>query len=144
MTPARDPGSPFASTSGRILGFRREDNGMRRLGDLERSVMEALWASPEPLTARGIQSSLPGRSALTTVLTVLERLERKGFVDRDRAERAHSYRAARSKEEYVSALMMEALGETNDRATALVRFVESVGDADAKTLRDALPPRRRR
>jgi len=106
--------------------------------------MEALWASSEPLTAREIQSCLPGRSALTTVLTVLDRLERKGFVERDRAERAHRYRAARSKEEYVSALMMEALGETNDRATALVRFVESVGDADAKTLRDALPAKRRR
>ena len=117
---------------------------MRRLGDLERAVMEALWASSEPLTAKEIRSSLPGRSALTTVLTVLDRLERKGFVERDRAERAHRYRAARSKEEYVSELMMEALGETNDRATALVRFVESVGDADAKTLRDALPAKGRR
>ena len=106
--------------------------------------MEALWASAEPLTARAVQSSLPGRSALTTVLTVLERLERKGFVERDRGERAHRYRATRSKDEYVSALMMEALGETSDRATALVRFVESVGDADAQALRDALPPRRRR
>ena len=118
---------------------------MRRLGDLERSVMEALWASAEPRTARSIQSSLrPGHSALTTVLTVLERLERKGFVGRDRGERAHRYYAVRSREEYVSSLMVEALGETDDRATALVRFVESVGDADAKTLRDALPERRRR
>jgi len=117
---------------------------LRRLGDLERSVMEALWASPEPMTARDIQSSLPGPSALTTVLTVLDRLERKGFVGRDRAERAHRYHAVRSKEEYVSALMMEALSETNDRATALVRFVESVGDADARTLRDALPRKSRR
>ena len=106
--------------------------------------MEAIWASPDPVTARAIRSSLPGASALTTVLTVLERLERKGFVSRDRAERAHRYRAVRSKDEYVSELMMEALGETNDRQTALVRFVRSVGDADAETLRDALPPKRRR
>ena len=106
--------------------------------------MEALWAAPEPLTARAVQSSLARRSAQTTVLTVLDRLERKGFVARDRAERAHRYRAVRSKGEYVSALMMEALGETNDRQTALVRFVESARDVDVKTLRDALPPKPRR
>jgi predicted transcriptional regulator len=115
---------------------------MARLGDLERSVMDVLWASDGWLTAREVAGRLHHERdlAYTTVLTVLERLERKGFVLRQRAARAHRYAAADSRETVVAEAMMEALGTADDRGSALVRFVGSVSAEEAEILRRALEP----
>ncbi len=115
---------------------------MARLGDLERSVMDVLWASEGWLTAREVAARLDHERdlAYTTVLTVLERLERKGFVRRQRAARAHRYAAVDSREAVVAEAMMEALGNADDRGSALVRFVGSVSAEEAEILRRALEP----
>ena len=71
---------------------------MPNLGELERAVMERLWAAEGPMTARAVQDGLTARDlATTTVLTVLGRLERKGLVTRERDGRAHHYRAVASR-----------------------------------------------
>ncbi|WP_163549765.1 BlaI/MecI/CopY family transcriptional regulator [Candidatus Frankia nodulisporulans] len=115
---------------------------MARLGDLERSVMDVLWSSDGWLTAREVAARLDHERdlAYTTVLTVLERLERKGFVRRQRAARAHRYAATDSREAVVAEAMMEALGTADDRGSALVRFVGSVSAEEAEILRRALDP----
>ncbi|WP_261557225.1 BlaI/MecI/CopY family transcriptional regulator [Frankia tisae] len=115
---------------------------MARLGDLERSVMDVLWSSEGWLTAREVAGRLDHERdlAYTTVLTVLERLERKGFVRRQRAARAHRYAASDSREAVVAEAMMEALGTADDRGSALVRFVGSVSAEEAEILRRALEP----
>ncbi|MCM3883480.1 BlaI/MecI/CopY family transcriptional regulator [Frankia sp. R82] len=115
---------------------------MARLGDLERSVMDVLWSSDGWLTAREVAARLDHERdlAYTTVLTVLERLERKGFVRRQRAARAHRYAAVDSREAVVAEAMMEALGTADDRGSALVRFVGSVSAEEAEILRRALAP----
>ncbi|WP_041938730.1 MULTISPECIES: BlaI/MecI/CopY family transcriptional regulator [Frankia] len=115
---------------------------MARLGDLERSVMDVLWSSEGWLTAREVAARLDHERdlAYTTVLTVLERLERKGFVRRQRAARAHRYAASDSREAVVAEAMMEALGTADDRGSALVRFVGSVSAEEAEILRRALEP----
>jgi predicted transcriptional regulator len=118
---------------------------MPRLGDLERAVMEVLWAASGPLTAKDIGDALGGDRALavTTVLTILSRLEGKGVVIRDRDGRAHTYRAASSREDHIAALMREALGTTPDPGAALARFVSAATPQEAEALRRALgtPPR---
>lgn len=112
---------------------------MARLGELERAVMDVLWASGEPLTARAIAEQLPDRDlAPTTVLTVLSRLERKKAVRRNRDGRAHTYRAVASREDHVAELMREVLGTAPDRAAALARFVGTVDADEAAALRRAL------
>lgn len=113
---------------------------MARLGDLERSVMDVLWDTEGWLTARDVASRLHHERdlAYTTVLTVLERLERKGFVRRQRAARAHRYTCANSREEVVAEAMIEALGAAGDRGSALVRFVGAVTAEEAEILRRAL------
>jgi predicted transcriptional regulator len=113
---------------------------MARLGDLERSVMDVLWDSDGWLTAREVASRLHHERdlAYTTVLTVLERLERKGFVRRQRAARAHRYRATDAREAVVAEAMLEALGNADDRGSALVRFVGSVSPEEVEILRRAL------
>jgi predicted transcriptional regulator len=117
-------------------------------GQLERAVLQVLWDSPGPVSGRAVLTALaaqdgPGRElAITTVLTVLDRLRRKGLVRRERSGRAHLYEAARSREDYVADLMLAALGQAPDRGAALARFLGAASPADADHLRRALdqPP----
>ena len=112
---------------------------MNRLGELERAIMDVLWESPAPMTVRQVGSRLTERDlAHTTVMTVLDRLAKKGFVRRQRAGRAWLYRPAESREAYVAELMLTALDQTGDRQAALTRFARSVTDAEARALRAAL------
>ncbi|PXY31370.1 BlaI/MecI/CopY family transcriptional regulator [Prauserella muralis] len=110
-----------------------------RLGELERAVMEVLWASQEPASVRAVHAALADRGlAYTTVMTVLTRLAAKNVVRRERAGRAWLYAPAASREEYVAELMLEALELTGDRGSALVRFAQSVTSDEADALRQAL------
>jgi predicted transcriptional regulator len=112
---------------------------VNRLGELERAIMDVLWDAPEPLTVREVSGSLTARDlAHTTVMTVLDRLAKKGFARRSRAGRAWRYQAAESREAYVAELMLTALDQTGDRQAALTRFARSVSDPEAHALRAAL------
>ncbi len=112
---------------------------MPSLGELERAVMERLWAAEAPVTAREVQEGLTARDlATTTVLTVLGRLERKGLVTRERNGRAHRYRAVAGREDHVAELMTDALGAAADRGAALARFVGSIAPEERARLRDLL------
>jgi predicted transcriptional regulator len=112
---------------------------VNRLGELERAVMDALWRRGGPATVREICSDLTGRSpAYTTVMTVMDRLARKGMLTRELTGRAWRYQPARSRDEYVSALMLEALELTGDRDSALIHFAHAVSAPEAEILRRAL------
>ncbi len=113
------------------------------LGDLERAVMDHLWAADEPQTVRQVHESLRAERdlAYTTVMTVLQRLARKGLVVQIRDDRAHRYTARHGRDELVAGLMVDALAQASDsgdRRAALVHFVERVGAEDAESLRRAL------
>lgn len=115
---------------------------MRRLGPLERVVMDALWnmsaEAPEAaFTAREVAEHSPGH-AYTTILTVLDRLARKGVVRRLRDGRSHHYLATGTRESYVAELMHDALAATDNRVAALVRFAESVSPSEGVLLREVL------
>ncbi|GII96895.1 BlaI/MecI/CopY family transcriptional regulator [Sinosporangium siamense] len=112
-----------------------------RLGNLERSIMEALWDRPEGMLAQDVAEVLPSRPAVTTVLTVLVRLTGKGLVHRERQGRAHLYRAAGDKDSFVAEVMRAALDEAGDLETAVQRFVGTVSPEVAAALRDALEGR---
>lgn len=107
--------------------------------------MELLWSSDAALTANELRDALARRDgdsgrlvATTTVLTVLSRLERKGFVSRTRERRPHRYEALLSREEHTAELMHEVLDRASDRDAALARFVGTVSDGEAATLRRLL------
>ena len=120
---------------------------MATLGELERQVMDLLWASDDTLSAYDIQATLAADTAggktlaATTVLTVLSRLEAKGFVQRERSTRPHRYRAAASREDHMADLMHEVLGGASNRTAVLERFVGQVGPEDAEALRRLLAGR---
>ncbi|MQA97738.1 MAG: BlaI/MecI/CopY family transcriptional regulator [Streptosporangiales bacterium] len=118
---------------------------MNRLGDLERAVMEVLWQREDALTVREVGRDLAERDlAHTTVMTVLDRLAKKGVVRRTRDGRAWRYRPAASREAYVAELMFDALEQTGDRDAALTRFATSISGEEAEVLRRALLDAERR
>ena len=117
---------------------------MKRLGDLERKVMDVLWDAPgRALTGRQVSDQL-GDRAYTTVLTILNRLRRKGMVQRTAEGRIHRFTASDTRESYMAELMIDAMDDSGDRGAVLVRFAESVSSDEAKVLRRALDEAKRK
>ena len=69
------------------------DEGLPALGDLEREVMQLVWAK-SPVTAEAVREQLARRLKESTVRTVLRRLEEKGYVTHTVDGRTYVYRAA--------------------------------------------------
>lgn len=111
---------------------------MATLGDLERSVMSLLWDSAESLSANDVRDRLDEDLAVTTVLTVLARLEKKNMVTRERSSRPHRYAAAASREEHTVEMLNEVLGTASDREAVLARFIGGIADSEAAALRRIL------
>ncbi|WP_022872509.1 BlaI/MecI/CopY family transcriptional regulator [Nesterenkonia alba] len=111
---------------------------MASLGDLERSVMTLLWDSGQKLSANDVRDELDESLAVTTVLTVLSRLEKKGMVTRDRGSRPHRYAASALREDHTVEMLNEVLGNAGDREAVLARFIGSVSEEEAATLRRIL------
>ncbi len=67
---------------------------MRKLGERELDIMQVLWRAGSATVTQVHQELLErgGEAAYTTVQTMLNRLEAKGYVTRDAVERAHLYR----------------------------------------------------
>lgn len=104
--------------------------------------MELLWTFDTPATVRQVHEALAGSRdvAYTTVMTVLDRLARKGSAEQIRDGRAYRYRPAVTRDELTAELMHEALDtvDGSDRTAALLRFVGSASADDARALREAL------
>ena len=119
---------------------------LRGLGELERAIMEVVWAADGPVTGRAVVDELTGDRPLayTTVLTVMDRLVRKGMLRRQRRGRAHTYRATSSRAAYTAELMASVLGSSDDRPAVLLHFVEQIPPDQAEALRAALDTARTR
>ena len=117
---------------------------MESLGELERTALEQLWDAAEPLTPGSLRERLATGDqrglALTTVMTVLSRLEKKGFVARDRSVRPATYAPVHAREDYVAEVMHDALGAAGDRTEALARFVGRATADETAALRRLLGP----
>ncbi|MCX4570689.1 BlaI/MecI/CopY family transcriptional regulator [Streptomyces viridodiastaticus] len=113
---------------------------MRRLGDLEAEIMDRLWTWNRPATVRDIVDDINKTRpvAYTTVMTVTNILYSKGWLLRGKQGRAWLYTPVRSREAYSAALMEDGLGESKDRRTALVHFVENMSEEEQAALRRAL------
>jgi predicted transcriptional regulator len=119
---------------------------LRGLGELERAIMEVVWAADGPVTGRAVVDELTRERpvAYTTVLTVMDRLVGKGMLRRQRRGRAHTYRATRSRAAYTAELMASVLGSSDDRPAVLLHFVEQIPPDQAEALRAALDTARTR
>lgn len=115
----------------------------RRLGSLERAIMDELWETGGPQTVRQVHRALSAHRELAynTVMTVLQRLAGKSLVVQIRDHRAYQYAPNHGREELVADLMFDALHQARDiggRHAALRHFVTRVGADEVEALRRAL------
>jgi len=99
-----------------------ENNAMTQheyeLGEAELDVLRALWDGG-PGTVREVMQHLPARRrgvAYTTVQTLLNRLETKGYVTSDKSDVAHVFRAKLTRERVRRARMKTLVGQLYDGA----------------------------
>ncbi|MGW0602797.1 BlaI/MecI/CopY family transcriptional regulator [Streptomyces sp. NPDC002644] len=110
------------------------------LGELEDAVMSRIWKWNRPVTVREVLEDLQNdRSiAYTTVMTVLDNLQRKGWVRRHAEGRAYRYEAVSSRAAYSAALMNDAWSRSDNPTAALVAFFGMMNEAQRGMVRDAL------
>ena len=118
-----------------------------RLGDLERTIMDRLWAldasdASDSLTVREIHESISTdrNLAYTTVMTVLDRLAKKGLVTRERDGRAWRYQPVSTSEELTADLLRDSLDhlESSDRRAAMMHFLDAASAEEIDDLKAAL------
>jgi predicted transcriptional regulator len=109
---------------------------VRAFGELEERIMKVLWRREEPATVRDVHDVLTEETPLayTTVMTVMDRLWRKGFLERRPRGRAYEYVPVHTEAEHTAALMHELLSRTRDRRTALAHFVRGMRKGDEAEL----------
>lgn len=118
-----------------------------RLGDLERTIMDRLWAIDPPvpeaaLSVREIHESIAQEReiAYTTVMTVLDRLAKKGLVTRERDGRAWRYLPVSTSEELTAHLLRDSLEhiDSGDRRAAMLHFLDAASPEEIDDLKSAL------
>jgi predicted transcriptional regulator len=130
--------------SGRTPSGRTPAGRTRERGQLEAEVMRILWSHEDAIGARVVQESFEDDHvpAYTTLLTVLDRLQKKGEVIRiATSPRKVRFRPTRSDGERAGAAMLSVLESTGDREEALAQFADHLTARDAEMLERALRPR---
>ena len=78
---------------------------MKRLPDSELEIMMAIWELDKKVTRMEIEGELErgGELSPTTILSLLSRLEKKGFVSVEKEGKQNIYNALVSQDEYLQA-----------------------------------------
>lgn len=102
--------------------------------------MDSLWRAKEPLKVREVLERLDTGKPLayTTVMTVLDNLHRKAWVQRDLDHRAYRYRPAFSRAEASARALRAVLDSSGDPEAVLLHFAQSVSEQESDVLRRAL------
>ena len=110
---------------------------MRGFGDLEAVITHRVWEHAAPVTVRELFDELAAERtiAYTTVMSTMDNLHRKGWLDRVRDGKAYRYTATATREEYSARLMREALDGGGDTEMVLSHFVAQMGGAESELLR---------
>ena len=80
------------------------NKNIRRLPDAEQEVMQAIWMCEAPVARTDIEEILykDHPMAMTTLLTLLTRLNEKGFISIEKVGRRSYYTPCISREEYLA------------------------------------------
>ncbi len=122
-----------------LRGFTRPREAIiASLGKLERQTMTEVWKRKE-VSVRQVELAFGERVAYTTVMTTLDRLYKKGFLDRRKEGRAFLYSPRFTPEELERGLAEDVIGSLLDTATERVEpvlacFVDAVSDRDRELL----------
>jgi predicted transcriptional regulator len=107
------------------------------IGPLEERVLDLLWRGPGGRSVRDVRDGLGGSLAYTTVMTTLDRLYKKGLLDRRRSGRAYTYSPRTSREALAARRLRRWLARLLPGGAArplLASFVDAVGEHDRALL----------
>ncbi|MEV8036889.1 BlaI/MecI/CopY family transcriptional regulator [Streptomyces sp. NPDC002742] len=114
------------------------DGERRPAGELEASVLAALWAADRPQTAAQVRAAMAQPLARTTVATLLARLCEKGTVSRSPGKRGFVYFPVADSHGLTARRMHRELDQDGDRSRVLARFVEGLSPEDEVELKRLL------
>jgi len=108
-----------------------------QLGSLESQLMERIWARGE-ISVRDLHLELAPRLAYTTIMTTLDRLFKKGLLNRRKVGKAFFYEAKLSEKEYHERLTQHFFGmvmhDARHSNVVLSGFVDAVSGTDQQML----------
>jgi predicted transcriptional regulator len=115
------------------------------LGPLEREAMETIWRHPKRATGvsvRDIHLAFNERLAYTTLMTTLDRLHKKGLLDRQKQGRAFLYSPRFSPDEFERGVARNVIDMLLGRGTdgvepILACIIDAVSEHD-RTMLDEL------
>lgn len=108
------------------------------LGELEKAVMERMWDGGE-CAVRDLHAEYNGKLAYTTLMTTVDRLHKKGLLDRRKDGKAFIYKPVLSREELDRGIARDLIGvllqERSSQPFALLAsFVDAIDEQDEKLL----------
>ncbi len=108
-----------------------------QLGELELRVLEHLWGAGDA-DVQETHAAVGKRRGISpnTVGSALERLYKKGLLEREKVSHAFRYRAVLGREEFRARKLVEAAGglEALGKRGLLAAFVDLVADSDERAL----------
>ena len=106
------------------------------LGALETEVMEAIWRSGGEVRVRDVHARFQARLAYTTVMTTMDRLYKKGLLERRKEGRAFLYSARVTRRQRAfdagAGLIRDLLATEGEPALSFL--VDAVTDRDRELL----------
>jgi predicted transcriptional regulator len=113
-----------------------------RLGPLEERLLSAMWQHPDGITIRELRDLADVPQAYMTIVTTLNRLRKKGLVDRIALEGARvvtfryvpRYTVAEAKRDLASNAIRQLLGLDLAGPLLLSHMVEEISKHDAELL----------
>jgi predicted transcriptional regulator len=113
---------------------------VRGFGDLEAVIMARVWEHAEPVTVRELHDEMSAERviAYTTVMSTMDNLHRKGWLNRVKEGKAYRYSPSASREEYSARLMREALADGGDTEVVLSHFLAQIDGDESEALRSVL------
>lgn len=132
-----------------VQAYKLDRSGIGRLfGELEASIMEALWTLGEG-TVASVSALLDAPQQYTTIQTVMNRLVEKGMLERcGRTGGAVVYRAVRSRDALIERVSRDLVASLladfgNAGVAGMVDAVEQAGPEQLDALEAQIKARRR-
>lgn len=108
-----------------------------RLGELEKQVLEYFWLTPvaDAKQVYGYFKKIRG-GTLNTIQSTLDRLYKKGLLNREKVGHAYEYRAALQRHEFIARLIKETAQPFAARNgdNLLAAFISVSADLDKRSL----------
>ncbi|WNR44429.1 BlaI/MecI/CopY family transcriptional regulator [Paenibacillus roseipurpureus] len=115
----------------KMHNFKLKESGLNRFfGPLESKIMEILWTSSSDMTIKDVQQKLDEDKAINfnTVMTVMNRLVEKGFLQKQSVARSFHYKPV---------MTMDAFMETQSKELTF-DLIEQFGSLAVTHMVDAL------